>query len=243
MVNTVFWEDNYTANLDPIEKLLFLYFLTNTSTNICGIYQITLKKIAVETGIDKEMVEKIIGRFERDGKFYYRQGWIGIKNFIKHQNQQSQKVKKGIEIELLKAPDEIKTLISGKGMDTLSHTNSNTNSDTNSNTGASRSGKKVKHNPLGGEILKAMEDINPTNKTYYNNTTQRKACDFLLEEYGLEKVLLAIKILPTINSKKLYIGQITTPYELKERWAKIRPALEQENNRHKGNIKNQKVIW
>ena len=63
LIDTIFWEDNYTANLDPIEKLLFLYFLTNSSTSICGIYQVTLKKIAVETGIDREMVEKILKRF------------------------------------------------------------------------------------------------------------------------------------------------------------------------------------
>ena len=32
IINTRFWIDDYTSNLDPIEKLLFLYFLTNTAT-------------------------------------------------------------------------------------------------------------------------------------------------------------------------------------------------------------------
>lgn len=68
MINTRFWEDGYTANLDPIEKLLFLYFLTNTSTNICGFYEIPLKKIASDTGLDKDMVLKIIKRFTDDKK-------------------------------------------------------------------------------------------------------------------------------------------------------------------------------
>ena len=134
MVNTIFWEDNYTANLDPIEKLLFLYFLTNSSTSICGIYQITLKKIAVETGIDKEMVEKILGRFANDKKIFYEEGWVGIKNFTKHQNQNSPKIKKGIEIELENVPKSIKKMVLGKGIDTLSHLNSNLNSNSNSNT-------------------------------------------------------------------------------------------------------------
>lgn len=97
----------------------------------------------------------------------------------------------------------------------------------NTNTGATRR-KKVVYNPLGAEILKSFEDVDPKNKTYYNNTTQRAACDFLLDEYGLEKVKQAILILPDINRKKLYIGQITTPLELKEKWGKIRNALEQE---------------
>lgn len=127
MVDTVFWEDNYTANLDPIEKLLFLYFLTNSSTSICGIYQITLKKVAAETGIDKEMVEKILKRFERDGKIFYVEGWLGMRNFVKHQNQNSRKVKRGIEIELERVPRQVQDVVYAKGIDTLSHSNSNSN--------------------------------------------------------------------------------------------------------------------
>lgn len=123
LVDTIFWEDNYTANLDPIEKLLFLYFLTNSSTSICGAYQITIKKIAVETGIDKDMAEKIISRFQKDQKMFYQDGWLGIKNFIKHQNQRSPQIKKGIEAELEEVPESLKTLIlqQTEGIDTLSH--------------------------------------------------------------------------------------------------------------------------
>lgn len=111
MIDTKFWDDNYSSNLDPIEKLLFLYFLTNTSTNISGIYEIPLKKIAVETGIEKEMVLKILDRFAKDGKIFYWEGWIAIKNFIKNQNQESPKVKKGIAEELKKVPVQILDLV------------------------------------------------------------------------------------------------------------------------------------
>jgi len=135
MVNTRFWDDNYTSNLDPIEKLLFLYFITNTSTNICGVYEIPLKKVAVETGIDKEMVLKIIERFTKDSKIFYVDGWIGIKNFVKHQNQGSPKVRQGIKIEIMAIPKDIldKMIRYGYGMDTLSYSNSNSNSNSNPN--------------------------------------------------------------------------------------------------------------
>lgn len=226
MINTRFWDDTYTSNLDPIEKLLFLYFLTNTSTSICGVYEIPLKKIANETGIDKEMVEKILSRFERDNKVVFRDGWIGVINFIKNQNQQSPKVKKGIEIELAKCPNFMKDIVLGKGMDTLSHSNTNSNL-TKLNTSAKAEGKAIKFNPLGAEILKAFEEVDPKNKTYYANKTQRSSCDFLIDEYGLDKVLQAIKILPKINTQKLYIKQITTPYELKENWVKVGNAVKQ----------------
>jgi hypothetical protein len=136
MINTRFWDDDYASNLDPIEKLLFLYFLTNTSTNISGIYEIPIKKIAVETGIDKEMVLKVLARFTRDGKIFYHNGWVGIKNFIKHQNQRSPHVQKGIEAELSNiSKDILENMVRyGYPMDTLSHLNLNLNLNSNLNT-------------------------------------------------------------------------------------------------------------
>ena len=121
MINTRFWDDQYVSDLDPIEKLLFLYLLTNPATNICGVYEIPLKTIAMDTGIEKEMVQKVLTRFERDGKVIYRNGWVAIVNFIKHQNQKSPQVQKGIEEELKKAPSEILSLLQTEGMHTLSH--------------------------------------------------------------------------------------------------------------------------
>lgn len=106
VINTRFWVDNYTANLDPVEKLLFLYFLTNPATEICGIYQLPLRNVAVDTGIDKEMVEKILARFSRDDKVYYIDGWVCVVNFAKHQAQ-NPSVKKGIERCMDEVPEEI----------------------------------------------------------------------------------------------------------------------------------------
>ncbi|MBA7590758.1 hypothetical protein ES708_32895 [subsurface metagenome] len=84
-VDTKFWDDNYIIEKDPIEKLLFLYLLTNTLTNIIGIYEISTNRIAFDTGIDREMVDKILKRFEEDDKIKYENGWVAIKNFTKHQ--------------------------------------------------------------------------------------------------------------------------------------------------------------
>ncbi|MEK7578141.1 MAG: hypothetical protein AAB456_00250 [Patescibacteria group bacterium] len=243
LINTRFWDDNYTANLDPIEKLLFLYFLTNTSTNICGIYEIPVKKMATETGIDKEMVLKILERLKKDGKVFYHNGWIGLKNFLKHQNQNSPTVKKGIEREIMALPKDILNKMIGYGypMDTLSHLNLNLNLNPNltltklkPNLLGPLSGKKpLKFNPLGEEILKSFEGVDPKNKTYYGNKTQRSACDFLLVEYGLDRVLQVIAVLPQINQRKLYVRQITSPFELKENWVKVGNALKQENQDYK----------
>lgn len=90
--------------------------------------------------------------------------------------------------------------------------------------------KTSKYDPLGAEILKAFESVDPKNKTYYGNTTQRKACDFLLSEYGMDKVLKAIAILPEVNKQKLYVAQVTTPYELQQNWVKLGNAIKKIKN-------------
>jgi len=105
-VDTKFWDDNYIIEKDPVEKLLFLYLLTNTLTNIIGIYEISINRIAFDTGIDKDMVIKILERFEADDKIKYENGWIAIKKFISYQ-QDNPKIRAGISYELKKVPQSL----------------------------------------------------------------------------------------------------------------------------------------
>ena len=229
MVNTIFWEDNYTANLDPIEKLLFLYFLTNTSTTISGIYQITLKKVAVETGIDKEMVEKMLIRFERDKKFYYRDGWLGIKNFIKHQNQESPQVKKGIERELQNCPDFIRDLVlfeeKVEGIDTLSHLTKLNLTKLN----LTKRDSEI-NSELINSVIEMFGEINPACKKMYGNKTQRAACNDLIENYSFDEVKNCVQnVLPLTNGKS-YFPVITTPVQLRDKWVALKSAVSKKRN-------------
>jgi len=121
-VNTHFWDDGYIINLDPIEKLLFLYFLTNPLTNLAGIYEISIRRIAFDTGIDKEMVLKIIKRFEKDKKAYYFEGFIYLPNFQKNQRLTSTMLK-NVEKTIQDLPESVKKFYSqthGCPIDTLS---------------------------------------------------------------------------------------------------------------------------
>ena len=106
-INTVFWNDNYVVDLDPSEKLIFIYLITNPHTNISGVYQLPLKTIAVDTGIEKDMCKKILDRFIKDKKIIYSDGWIAIMNFLKHQNYNSPQVQIAIENELKNVPDTV----------------------------------------------------------------------------------------------------------------------------------------
>lgn len=115
MINTRFWDDNYIVELKPEEKLLFLYLITNALTDICGIYEVSEKRIAYDTGIDSLSIQKILSKFQRDDKIKYVNGWICIKNFQKHQRTKSSKIKAGIKRSLSQIPEEVK-----KGIDRLS---------------------------------------------------------------------------------------------------------------------------
>jgi hypothetical protein len=107
MINTKFWSDGWIINLDPLERYLYLYFLTNEHTNICGIYEIPIKQIALDTGIDREnLIRVLLPRFKESNKIYYINGWIYIKNFIKHQKA-SGNIKQGIENGLKEIPANI----------------------------------------------------------------------------------------------------------------------------------------
>lgn len=151
MVDTRFWDDVWVVDrLTPLDRYLMLYFLTNSKTNVAGVYEISLRTIGSETGLDKEMVIKMIRRLEP--RVRYIDGWIVLQNAIKHQNYKSPKIKTGIEIVLEMCPNNVLEFIQwpkdwtipvnianklnkqgsmdllGYGIDTISHSNSNSNS-------------------------------------------------------------------------------------------------------------------
>ncbi len=113
-INTKFWDDSYIVKLDPIAKLLFLYCLTNPLTNICGIYEITIKRISFDTEIDEKIIMEILEKFEKAGKMKYHKGWLAIRNFIKHQKKSDNpkdKINIGIEKTINEAPGYLKKWI------------------------------------------------------------------------------------------------------------------------------------
>jgi hypothetical protein len=104
IVNTKFWDDSYIVRLSPTTKLVFLYFLTNPLTNISGVYELPLRRVAFDVGIPEGEIQEIIDKFIADGKVVYTDGWVAVVNFIKYQANQNPKVRQGIASELKKAP-------------------------------------------------------------------------------------------------------------------------------------------
>lgn len=79
-------------------------------------------------------------------------------------------------------------------------------------------------------IIKEFILVDPKNKDYYKNTTQRKACEFLVENYSFEDVISVIRLLPKTNGME-YMPTITTPLQLKEKWVQLASGLQRIKNK------------
>lgn len=106
MVNTKFWDDQYIANLKPTEKLLFLYLLTNPLTNIAGVYELSVRRMAFDIGLSEKEIGAILSQLQADGKIFYEAPWVAVRNFVRHQSL-NPKVMRGISIALDGAPKRI----------------------------------------------------------------------------------------------------------------------------------------
>ena len=118
-VNTHFWNDNFIIDLDPIEKLLFLYLLTNDATNMLGIYELNIRRIAFDTGIDKDMVRKIFERFQKAGKATYKDGYVILHNFTRHQSY-NENMKKSAIASFNDLPESVRAETRAHGFGTRS---------------------------------------------------------------------------------------------------------------------------
>ena len=121
-VYTSFWQDPFVTSLTPEEKYFYLYLITNPKTNICGIYELSIKIAEVETGYNRETIEKLIKKFENDYhkvKFSSKTSEICIINWFKYNINKSPKVKIAIEESLnrVKNKELIRYLY---GIDTVS---------------------------------------------------------------------------------------------------------------------------
>jgi hypothetical protein len=106
-IDTKIFSDNWFTGLDPLERYLFLYFLINEHTTLCGIYELPLRIMAFESGLDMDMLAKIIGRFTEDKKVFYKDGWLFVVNYEKYQvmntnmKLNSQRLKERTPIEVM----------------------------------------------------------------------------------------------------------------------------------------------
>lgn len=101
-----FWDDAFVLDLTPEEKYFYNYLLTNGRASQCGCYELPYKIMEMQTGYNRETVEKLIKRFIEYGKIKYDSDTkeILIINWSKHNFSKSPKVRTCIlkEVEAIK---------------------------------------------------------------------------------------------------------------------------------------------
>lgn len=107
-VSTSFWDDPWIQELDAEAKLLYMYLLTNSLTNIAGIYKITVRRISFDTGIAVSVVSEKLDMFEKSGKAAFFEEYIIIRNWPKHQKLSSKDTKAGIERVIVALPESVR---------------------------------------------------------------------------------------------------------------------------------------
>ena len=77
------------------------------------------------------------------------------------------------------------------------------------------------------EVIKLFEVVNPACKKMYGNTTQRNACQDLIDTYGVDRVLKVIsQTLPRTNKMTAqFFPNISTPLQLYDKWSKLEDAI------------------
>lgn len=96
-LNTAFWSDTWVEELEPMQKLLFIYLVTNEKTNMLGIYEASIKKISFETGITPIVVKTYLKDFEKADKVKYIDNRVILINYMKHQNYNPNMKKSAID--------------------------------------------------------------------------------------------------------------------------------------------------
>jgi hypothetical protein len=97
-----FWQDDFVLELTPEEKFFYMYLLTNSKTTQCGIYSLPIKVAEMETGYNRETVEKLLARFETYNKIKYSKETkeIMILNWLKYNPINNINIQKCVTKEL-----------------------------------------------------------------------------------------------------------------------------------------------
>lgn len=105
------WDDEWFFDLTAEEKTVWFFLLTNKSVHVSGIYQLPKPLISPYVGVTKGEIDRILEKFEADGKIVCKKGWIFIRNYLKNQIRQftgNDNILKSIRVFLHERPELVK---------------------------------------------------------------------------------------------------------------------------------------
>ena len=188
-----------SANHKPKE------FMWNNNTIIVkeGQFITGRKELSKVTGIPETTIERILEYLEKEHQIGQQKTTkyrlITVVNWKEYQIKDNKRTTNGQQTDTNKEYNNVK----------------NIKKDTNTET----SSVDI---PI---LIKAFEGLNPASKKFYGIPTQRKACQALIDTYGLERVKTVIeKTLPKTNGLQFF-PTITTPLQLQDKWVQLESAI------------------
>lgn len=231
MISTKFWSDPWVmTKLNSLDRLLFLYLISNELTNISGIYEISEHRIAFDTGIERDtLVKAMIPRLEP--KVYFKDNWVILVNFTKHQNLKSQDVILGIKREFEMAPKAVQkeAMIRGWGEglgmvpDTKPNLTKPTVGDKSPHIEIVSDSEREDH-PKKETRSKDKEAIyklfSSKEQPWWRHKQQKIAALSLFDLIGIEKVKRGLELMCEHADDK-YCPQAATPFQYEEQLPKL----------------------
>jgi len=226
LVNDRFWDDSFVSELNPEQKLIFLYLITCPLNKYSGIFEIGLNMISFHTSISRENVEKHLKFFSDNKKIFFKDGWVCINNYSKH-NKNNPNIEKSVSEQLKLLPEEIANYFTnikqGLPKPYLSLTEALPKAAITSNNITSNnivSNKNIESNTDSVNlVMNKFYEFNPG--LNFGNKTQRKATEDLVKKFTLEKLLGMLDWYQTKMCDK-YCPTATTPLAFKEKIGDIK---------------------
>ena len=104
-IHTKIWKDAWFLDLEPAQKLFFIYLFSNERASLAGIYELPLRVMSFETGIPMQEINEALDTFSDNQKAYYEDGVLWLTSFRKYHDNPSPKVQTRIIKDLKDVKD------------------------------------------------------------------------------------------------------------------------------------------
>lgn len=101
-LHTTFWKDDFIGECSQIEKLFYLYLISNDKTTQSGAYEFSYRYAQFELGISRQEVDQLIDFFVSNGKIRFNKenNEVLLVNWLKYNSAKSPKVAPVIDKEM-----------------------------------------------------------------------------------------------------------------------------------------------
>lgn len=230
-----FWSDGWVRKLNPLDRYLFLYLLTNEHSNWCGVYELELGVMAFESGLDREeLARSMLPRLTP--KVIYFDGWVYVPNWTRHHVSESGTIsptqQKGIDAAWKAVPDRIRLTLKEIEVDGIPYAYPMVGVSPSSSALASSSisaDAQFEIVPEKEEKPKKVSNAKyPHSKEVFSlfgkfplswerDTTQLSSAEALYNERGIGEIENALAWFKDLKSRQ-FCPQVSTPRKLDTKW-------------------------